>query len=46
MIAALAFYIRDGDIEMNNNAAYSTHVTGQPALIDESQYEDLNSLQL
>ena len=48
MIAALAiaFYIRGEDIEMNDNTAYSTHVTDQPALTDESQYEDLNSLQL
>ena len=46
MIAALAFYIRDGDIEMNDNTAYSTQVTDQPALTDESHYEDLSSLQL
>ena len=45
MIAALAFYISSG-IEMDDNTAYSTHVTDQPALTDESQYEDVKSLQL
>ena len=45
MIAALAFYIRGG-IEMDDNSAYSTHVTDQPALTDEPLYEDVKSLQL